>query len=279
MSARVYDQVETAEESIHSHLNDRELVALLLDRLQYDSGAADYYRARYDELNNRFEDRIYLLENSLRESQNDQLSMRWLISLGYMGSSSTAAQAIPVRVFPKQTLSIRVQQQLQSAIEALLEKFGFDVSLDLPGEFGSFWKRLWAKASGVVSQKEVVDRLKKIERSIETHHIDKPQAEANKANAESFSMIMNSLGNVDDACIQIGNILIVKHTPRGDVDSGGKLLVRTLSIQEMIALEEDQSLLKDPASILRRLQSVTVSRNEADTSRPMLSEVDKDTGT
>ncbi|WP_143076067.1 hypothetical protein [Stigmatella erecta] len=104
-----------------------------------------------------------------------------------------------------------------------------------------------------MTSQEVQSRTAAAEAAIKVHMLDKPQAEANKAQAEGASALISSLANVRNACIQAGTLLIIKRTlPDGE----SFILTRTLTIGEVKALEENQGMLGRPDRILEWLQSI-----------------------
>ena len=79
--------------------------------------------------------------------------------------------------------------------------------------------------------------------------LDKPQAETTKLLAEGAAAIVKELGPIENACIQVGNALIVKKTTNGV----SELSIRTLTPMQLKKLEEDHTILTDSSKALALL--------------------------
>lgn len=70
--------------------------------------------------------------------------------------------------------------------------------------------------------------------------------------AEAVSKIIDSVKDIQNAAIKIGSILIVKTT----VSNVPNIVVKNLSIKEMIGLERKPSLLRSPIDLLENLTAL-----------------------
>ena len=85
--------------------------------------------------------------------------------------------------------------------------------------------------------------------------IGRPQAEGDHIQASAIARLVGALDKVPNAAIQAGSVLVVKlTTPNGPV-----IQARTLTQEEMVALENNQLLLQDPAKVLGRLSAACTS--------------------
>jgi hypothetical protein len=242
---------------------DGSLLAKFLDKLEEIESDVEDSREALNQLEEHASGQLSELSKSIVKIEDAQRSSNWSLSLGASFASMRTLRTAPVRIYTKQELSAKKQAELLEALESVLNEYGFAVDLDIPVEISSFWKRFWVKTKSIATQKEVEDRFIKLERALESRHIDKPQAEANKMNADAFSTMMKALENEGDVCAQIGNILLVKHTPISDGSGKSRVMVRTLSPLEMHAIEQNQQLLKDPAAIIMQLESLNATGGEA----------------
>jgi len=177
---------------------------------------------------------------------------QWAIACGVDFSEARLVRYVPIRVYVADPLPDRPQlDDLVRAVEAFAATLGLTKAEDLPEESGSWWKRLFWKTKETLSHKDVRKRLEKAERAVEIATLDKPQADANKTQAEAASCVMDKLHDVAAACLQLGSLLIIKTT-----SSDGKpvIVARTLTPVELKELEENQSLLGQPAQVLAWLQ-------------------------
>lgn len=123
-----------------------------------------------------------------------------------------------------------------------------DVSL--PHEFGSWFGRFFARTMEFLSQKEVEEDLKLAEHALNRKYIGREQAEIDKTQAEAAATLLNALKDTGNSAVQIGSLLLLRYR-----DGGGDIqtVIRTLTIREMMFLEQNQDALKEPRSLLQLL--------------------------
>lgn len=155
---------------------------------------------------------------------------------------------LPVRVY-LQDSSLEDVAGVASQVEKAIALLGFDFAEDFPAEEGSFRKGWFVKSKELLTQDEVTDRLKKIEKALEIKHLDGPQAEVARVLSEAIRNLKELVSDQSSAAIQCGPILLVKTTNRGK----SSLQVRTLTPREVIHLERNQDLLTNPATIMKEL--------------------------
>lgn len=95
---------------------------------------------------------------------------------------------------------------------------------------------------------EMAERMEKVERGIELHLLHKKQAEIDSLQGEAVAKLLTALESTPTALIQIGSVLLIK------ID--GVPAVRNLTQQELIYLEQNPALLRNPAGIFEALQEV-----------------------
>jgi hypothetical protein len=176
--------------------------------------------------------------------------MQWLLATGSNFSEAKLIRYLPVRIYLKRTIDaadieIDAANAIASILGSLLEEC-FIPATEFPVERGSAWKRFWVKTREKWTQHEAEE---KITAALELQTLDKPQAETTKLLAEGASAILKELASIDNACIQIGNALIVKRT----IDGKSLVSVKTLSPLQLKRLEEDTTVLFDPQRALTLL--------------------------
>ena len=83
-------------------------------------------------------------------------------------------------------------------------------------------------------------------------HIDRQwQAEANNLQADGAASLIAALSTTDDACIQLGTLLLIKATRAGK----HIVIARTLTFEELRQLERNQTLLREPEKLLQLLEN------------------------
>jgi hypothetical protein len=185
---------------------------------------------------------------------DDLRSFVWLTSVGADISKIKMIRYIPVRVYLKDAIAdAQIPERIVRFILSVTETIGLEKAEEFPEEGGSWWKRLILKTKEALTHKEVTDRLGKAERAAELAYLDKPQADANKSQAEAASSLITALKETNNACVQVGSLLIVKAT---SPDGNSCVMARTLTPHELKWLEENQTLLRDPQLILEHLQKM-----------------------
>lgn len=159
---------------------------------------------------------------------------------------------VPVRIY----LSNTTDEETYDAVDAVHElcaALDMEIHIEFPGQRGSFFKRLIARTFGVMTHQEVTERLKKAERALELHVLEKPQSDVDGSRLQGTAELLKAIGD-NDAVIQIGSILLVKHCCH---DCPGRMFVRTLTQAELIFIEKNQQYLRRPHEILDALNAIS----------------------
>lgn len=129
------------------------------------------------------------------------------------------------------------------------ESFGFKFIDD--GEFvkGSWIKRGIAFIQRAAKSKEATEVFDKTKKALELAHLDKVQSEVNKNNSEAAKALMDAVKDVPNAVMAMGSLVVVKTT----VDGEPKVMIRNLTIDQLIQLDKNPDLLNKPFDLLSRL--------------------------
>jgi len=150
------------------------------------------------------------------------------------------------------TESATEQERLSGALQEFADALGFEPAAEFPAESGSWYKRWFARSKQALAQPEVLERLKRAERALEMVTLHRHQAAVDKDQAAAASSLLTSLEKVPNAVCQIGSVLVVKITD----NAGPRVFTRTLNQDELIHIERNQHLLKQPECILEALSRV-----------------------
>jgi hypothetical protein len=204
--------------------------------------------ARLDRQSSSSTQSILEVQTSLTQFSANFAELSWALSIGSKLEDIKMKRNIPVRIYlPEGISTSAIGNALINSIFESLSEFGIEKSTELPAETGSWWKQVWGRTKEALSQEEVAQRLEKLEHAASLKLIDKPQADITKSDADAASKMIKSLEHIPSACVQIGNLLIIKRTPRkGDP----QLIVRTLTALELIALEKNKAILKSPNKVI-----------------------------
>lgn len=198
---------------------------------------------------NRIEKQIDGLYSSQTKLQEEIHSYLVTQSLGIDPNVVPLYRFLPIRIYLTISEPNRIRV-ISNAITTFSRSIGFEISDHFPPETSSWFQRWFVKSKDIITQPEVTERLKKGERALELATLQKYQATVDKEQAEAASTLLRSLEQVPNAVCQIGSILLIKIT---DSISGTRVYTRSLTTQEMIYLERNQHLLKNPQTILEAL--------------------------
>ena len=187
------------------------------------------------------------LQHSHDELQVELHAYLSMTSMGIDTRDIPLRRFIPVRVYLSEPYESKSGIK---ALEAILDNLNLSASDIFPVEKGSIWQKIFARTNDLTTQPEIAERLQKLERAIEIHGLHQPQAQVDKNEAEAISLIISALDEVSSAAIQVGSIVIIKLM---DPNGNSCVQARTLSQQEMIILEKNPHLLKEPKEILDHL--------------------------
>ena len=189
-----------------------------------------------------------------QEIQKIEHTYLYAISLGLDIQKMPLNRFLPVRIYIAGDILLEENALKSVAKEVRKGIFDFlDISVadEFTPETGSWWERIIAKTNTAITQPEVNERLRRLERAIEIQGLDRPQSEIDKNEANAISTIITAIHDVPSVTIQAGTVLLFKLT-----DDKGKAHIhaRTLSQMEMIYFEKNQNILKDqPEDVLKHL--------------------------
>lgn len=136
-----------------------------------------------------------------------------------------------------------------SSTNRFLDILGYDIVRELPAVKGSWWQKWFVRSREELTKEENQERLQKAERALELKYLSKEQSEVDMRQAEAASILLKSLPDKSTAAIQVGSLLIVKNWD----NRKDSILVKTLSNRDLIFLERNQHLLKQPQTMLEAL--------------------------
>jgi len=108
------------------------------------------------------------------------------------------------------------------------------------------WRRFVSRVRSFVSSGEISSLFQKAERAVEATYLDKPQAEANHLQAEGAATVIAALNGTDNACIQVGSLLVMKTTT---ADGKHAVVALTLTPTEIEDLQQSQAIRREPRKI------------------------------
>jgi hypothetical protein len=145
---------------------------------------------------------------------------------------------------------------VRDALEELATAFGLLQFTGFTVERGSWRYKWWVRSKEALTHPELTHRLKRLEHAVELQGLSKPQAEVDEKQAVAAARLIEALRGTPNAACQVGSVLVVKST---DAVHGERVVVRTLTVRQMMAIERDDQLLTDPQGLLKRLDAIDKS--------------------
>jgi hypothetical protein len=141
---------------------------------------------------------------------------------------------------------------VSNAVDRLNKTMGLESTYGLATEHGSRFFRWWTRTKDLLTSEEMLERLQKAERAVELAALGRVQADVDQKQASAAAQLIESLKLIPNAVCAVGSILVVKVTD----DHGPRVVVRTLTQKQMIALERDDRLVRDPHTLLKHLDEL-----------------------
>lgn len=163
-------------------------------------------------------------------------------------SGSDITQVLPVTVFTDTHRAGDVTQ-VSRALRSFLASLGFDFFFEGPDEWGSWFRRSYARSKEALTSQGVKDTLTRAERALEIQTLHIPQAQIDAMQADAAARLIAALDPTPNALVQIGSVLLLK------VD--GTPIVRNLTQIELSYLEHNKHLYKSPKDALEELARVS----------------------
>jgi RNA polymerase sigma factor (sigma-70 family) len=153
-------------------------------------------------------------------------------------------------VLPQENINYIDLEQLQMAIDNLMEVCEFELKGEVNPIRGSWWKTLifWSKDK---TTQTVVNRLlQTLKEVFVARSIGIPSAEETKKLAEAIDQVLKNLEKFDSGIIRLGKLLIIK----GTLGSKPVLRVETISPSLAQKLAENPQLIKMPEPLLHLIE-------------------------
>jgi hypothetical protein len=167
-------------------------------------------------------------------------------TLGQLGSQLPASAVLPTEV----TVYTAADdgEDLRDAVVDVLELCGFEIVLRMEPERGSWFQRLLLFRRDSRAADKLVEVLQKVERAAELKHIAAPRSESDEREANAVARLAEATGGHDEVVVRLSSVLYVK--------SGGRVIARVLTEDEIRVLDENPQLMRSPVEILDGLSQL-----------------------
>lgn len=189
---------------------------------------------------------LYELSQEMDQIKRKSYKDKFLLQSG--ADLNGLQQEYPVRVYLG---SDKNHSQVEESIAEFVSELESDFIEDYAAEFGSWFKEWIAKTFDRKTNEELKKELIRARKAIEIKTVGLPQSELDKNYSESVAKLLDSIKDQDNAAIQVGALLLVKHK-----NSNGESQVATkvLNVDQLIALEDNPQWLGEPGSLIEKLK-------------------------
>lgn len=193
-----------------------------------------------------FEIQLYELSQEMDQIKRKSYKDRFLLQSG--ADLNGLQQEYPVRVYLG---SDENHSQVEDAITELVSELESDFIEDYVAVSGSWFKEWVARTFDRRTNEELKKELARARKAIEIRTVGLPQSELDKNYSDSVAKLLDSIKDQDNAAIQVGALLLVKHK-----NSNGESQVATkvLNVDQLIALEDNPHWLGEPSSLIEKLK-------------------------
>jgi hypothetical protein len=138
----------------------------------------------------------------------------------------------------------RQHAEVEDAVTALMSGFGIASVYWEESVAGSWYRRIWGQVEQSAPPLEEV--VPKAVRAVEMKTLLSQQAGIDAAQGDALAKLISALAAENSAVIQMGSMLLVK--------AKGVVMARNLTQLEMIQLERNPALMRDPDTIIQQLR-------------------------
>ena len=156
---------------------------------------------------------------------------------------------IPLRIY----LSSDSEVVLKEVRESSAKIVGSKSYLSKLAVRGSWFQEIVLRIRAIGENKSTQQNVKKAKKILELNLHNRKQAEVDKAQSEAAAALIASLSDVDEAVIQIGSLALVKRK----TDNGSAVGVISLTIDQLVSIQENPSVLESPSVFYEQFNSRT----------------------
>ncbi|MEV4751668.1 hypothetical protein AB0K21_35380 [Streptosporangium sp. NPDC049248] len=139
-------------------------------------------------------------------------------------------------------------QEIQAALEGVLESYGEEVIRREEPITGSWFRRMISRGKDLATSPAGKEVAAEIRRAVELHGVRKIEAEVNSIQSAAISQLITSLEKTSKAVVLLDATLLLK--------DGDLLTAHTLTVGQLSHLQRNPELLRDPVMILQEMKAV-----------------------
>jgi len=146
-------------------------------------------------------------------------------------------------------------QRISALVTEALDAFELDLVAELPPEYGSLWKRFWARARKLLRSKEAQDLMRTIEFATKQAVLESTQAEIDLKKAQAMKELISATDGLDGAVIRVGSMLVSRE--------GNRIAAYSMTADEMIRIAEQPRIAVDPRALAEWMQKPVFQLDES----------------
>lgn len=197
--------------------------------------------------------KIQNLDNELSQKLDSIIYKKQLI---YRPKRKTRNIPSPIRVYlDSDANKVMVAEGIYNVLNAL----GLEVSSEFDERISSWYKEWFVKKMMPLFIKELEQDFLKAKKAIELKQIDKIVSENDKILSEAMRNLIESISANKYATIQMRSLLIIKR-PANDGES--EIIIKSLSPNEQLYLENNTQLLENPEQLISALKNINKLIND-----------------
>lgn len=194
-------------------------------------------QAKYENQLNFIEKEFLNHEEKLRELDFQNL-------LKPENQNLSIQRMFPIKIYLSNS---KAETKVLLALKEIAEEGNFSVEAILPPVYASFFQDLWGKSKDAITHPEMIERFEKIERALELEKIEKQQAEVTLSAASAFKTLHEAMKETKEGVMYLGSIIYIKFV---DVDGETRVFSMSLSQKQIIMLNNNPQILKNPGKVL-----------------------------
>lgn len=148
----------------------------------------------------------------------------------------------PVRIYLADG-SFRSVGRVTNAVEQLVQALDARVTREGKPVKGSWFQDLVIRFKSPKTKKAMEETSERLKHAFEAHAYYKVQSEIDGAQAQAVAQLVTALRGEKSAAIQVGSLLVIKTTD----EQGEHINAKSLSYDEMMFIQRNQAILKDPS--------------------------------
>lgn len=167
------------------------------------------------------------------------------------GSDESELATVYIAI-PQKEIDLFVVEQIQNACGDFMGVMGFKLKEEEEPVYGSFFQKILFKLKNSKTKEELNEVYTKGKEALETIYLDKPNAQVTQIYSDAASNLLKSIEPVDEACILIGELFVIKVV----IDGRTIVIVRNRCRKLEAILQSNPVLLHNPRAMYELVETL-----------------------